>query len=482
MKKQIILALGLLLIGTLQAQETGSYISFDVGGGFHNLSYKLQDGTEQGKMGYTLNAGYSYFFNPKWGVHTGLGLQAYNSRSTLNFLSATPDVDIQGQAYVFKANYVNWQEKQHSIQLDIPLELQFRQPLTPKIKLLTSVGGMISFPVNTGFETAGGKFVTTGYYSVWNVEMSDMPQHGFSTMTNSFTGKTTLKPAFLAIGDIGGLFKMSEKIDLYVGGYINYGLNNVLNPDTKLIYDPSKVYNGMFASSQTSSVTPIAIGVKLGLYLHLGESKPIIDVTEGIPATQPVAAVVPVQPVPPVPVPEPVVPVPPVSSEVVDVNARRVADAPKEAQKEAPKEMPKDVAAEPTVKTITPVDAAPKDDSFADATKIAESMNVMFGFNSAVVTSSKNQLIKELSDILKLNPSLHILFVGHTCNIGTHKVNKRLGMRRAKNVKRKFIKHAVSRSQLKAKSMAYDQPLVPNTSKQNRARNRRVEIKVIKFD
>ena len=271
MKKQIILVLGLLIVGALPAQEKGSYIDFNVGGGLHNLSYSLLNGTEKTQAGYTLNAGYTYFFTSNWGIHTGLGIQTFNSMSTLNYLSNTQDIDADGQTYQFKANYTNYQEKQQAILIDIPLAIQYRFPLNEKIGLLASIGAMMALPVKSSFKTFGGGLVTTGYYSQWNVELSDMPQHGFSTMTNSFTGNTTLKTSYMGIADMGGLFKMSQRLDLYVGGYINYGLNNVLTPDSKLIYQPNGVYNGILASSQTNNVTPISFGVKIGVYFHLGK-------------------------------------------------------------------------------------------------------------------------------------------------------------------------------------------------------------------
>ena len=282
MKKQIILALALLIAGALPAQEKGSYLDFNIGGGLHNLSYSLLNGTEKGQAGYTLNAGYSYFFTPDWGFRTGLGFQNFSSVSTLNYLSSSPDTDSDGEAYVFKANYTDLKERQQVLLLDIPLAIQYRHTLSKKFGLLASVGAKVAIPFSSTFKTTGGEFVTTGYYSQWNVELSDMPQHGFSTMTNSFTGNTALKLSYMGIADLGGLFKLSEKLDLYVGGYVNYGLNNVLKADTKLIYQPNGVYNGLFASSQTNHVIPVSFGVKVGVYLHLGKNKhsdtPVVSV------------------------------------------------------------------------------------------------------------------------------------------------------------------------------------------------------------
>jgi len=545
MKKHIILVFGLLLCGALQAQETGSYINFNVGGGLHNLSYNLQNGTQKGQFGYTLNAGYSYFFTPHWGLHTGLGFQSFNSLSTLNYLSSTPDIDYQGDSYQFKANYTNWQERQQVVFMDIPLTVQFKLPVTKKFGLLTSVGGQISIPVNTGFKTTGGEIVTTGYYEKWNVEMSGMPQHGFSTYNKEFNGKLSVKTSFMGIADLGGLYKLNEKLDLYVGGYINYGLNNILKPDSKLILQPNApdgIYNGVLASSLTTSVIPVSVGVKVGVYWHLGVNKSTLDfnkpeesiqpvetvsplqpteepvqvvpTTDPVPAVQPIELIQPtepvqaVQPSEPVQTAEPVVPVqteaaivpvqtvqpaepvqtvkpaepvaviqPAIPEKTVDpvVEATAVISTPKVV------DAPKEVVVETPVTPIAVAEPVQANNSYENAQKIASEMNLMFGFNSFLVINAKNDKIKQLSRILKENPYIHLRFVGHTCNIGTYAINLLLGLKRAVSVKQKFIEQGVPMAQLVAESKSYDEPLVPNTSKENRAKNRRVEIKVFRY-
>jgi outer membrane protein OmpA-like peptidoglycan-associated protein len=464
---------------------------------------------------------------------------------------------------MFKVNYKNWQEKQHAVFLDIPLTVQYKLPVSNKIGLLASVGANVSFPVTSSYEAAGGQFVTTGFYSQYNVELSDMQQHGFSTIDNTLKGNVALKPAFMAIADLGGLYKLTDKLDLFAGAYINYGLNNILKADTKLIYQPDAVYNGILASTQTKSVTPISIGLKVGIYFHLGDNKPTTDFIVPVESLQPVKPADPVQPVqvvepvkteplaepiqvkqpiepvkteviaPTVQLAEPVQPVLPVTpvQPVVTPEVVPVVPVQTEVQPESVKPVEPVVIAQPAepvqvakpvepvvaeqpvvpVKTeplvtkaavtepapkvvetpavtkveqpatpVAPVESDNKVDVFKLAQKIAASMNVMFGFNSTQVTIIKDRMIKELSDILKANPFIHLHFVGHTCNIGTHEINMSIGMRRAISVKQKFIDEGVSEAQLSNESKAYDQPLVPNTSKHNRARNRRVEIKVLK--
>lgn len=549
MKKQIILVFAILICGAIQAQGTGNYLDFNVGGGIHNLSYNLSNGAEKGQFGYTINAGYSYFFTPQWGLHTGLGFQSFQSLSTLNYLSSTPDIDSDGQSFMFKANYKNWQERQSALFVDIPLTIQFKLPITQKFGLLTSVGGKISVPFNTSFKSVGGELVTTGYYSQYNVELSGMPQHGFSTYTNSFTGNLSLKTSCMAIADLGVLYKLSEKTDLYVGGYINYGLNNIYNAENKLIYQYNGLYNGLFASTQTNNINPVSFGLKVGVYWHLGQNKSSLDfkkptgdiesvtpvtpvetetavkpvepampldsvkTAESVKTVQPTEPVQPVTPaetvqtektVQPVTSTEPVQTAKPVETGI-QVNPVEPIQSVNPEQTEKPEQTTEPAKTENPVLEVVAVDHSPKgiespketmngqpekpiaqvdpvqnDDAYERAKIIARSINIMFGFNSAKVTNAKNDQIKELSDILKANSYIHLRFVGHTDNIGSHKINVRFGMKRADNVKQKFIDQGVPRAQLISESKAYDEPLVPNTSSSNRAKNRRVEIKVFK--
>lgn len=269
MKRQIIIGLILLIWIAMQAQEKKGYLSITVGGGINGLSYNLHDGSQKGQFGYTLNVGYSYFFTHNWGLQSGIGLLSFNAESTLNHLSSVPDVDSDGDFYVFRTNYKNWKEKQEALFFDIPLALQYRCSIGKKFGLLGSAGVQISIPVNTSYRNTGGEITSTGYYNQWNVELKHMPQHGFFTNSIDYKGRLSLNPSYMGIVDLGGLYTLSSNIDLYAGGFINYGLNNVLELSKKEIIQPNGVYNGVFGSTQTSKVNLIAIGIKVGIYFKL---------------------------------------------------------------------------------------------------------------------------------------------------------------------------------------------------------------------
>ncbi len=271
MKKQLILFISLVITTLSQAQESGNYLHLNIGSGQHNLLYTLKDGTQTAQSGYTANLAFSHFFTPTIGIQTGIGIQTFSALSTLNLTESTPAIDSDGDTYIHKSKFNNWQESQQVLFVEVPLTAQFTHRFNDKIGLLVTAGAKVSIPVNATYKTIGGEIVTSGYYPQFNIELTDLPQHGFTTITQSYTGKYSFNPACMAIAELGGTYKLSEKIDLYIGGYFNYGLNNILKPDTKTLYEPDGTYNGVMETNQTTSLKPFSLGVKLGLYLKLGK-------------------------------------------------------------------------------------------------------------------------------------------------------------------------------------------------------------------
>ncbi len=272
-KMRIKMIIGLCLVAfatrQAQAQEPGSYLHFNVGAGLHDLSYDLLNGTkEAAKPGYTINGAYSFFFSRHWGLQTGIGAQTISGLSTLNYMTSTPSVDESGP-FDLRTYYTGWQEKQDAILAHVPLLLQYRTKIGENFGLIASVGGNVSLPVYSVYKSGGnGSIETRGYFPQVNGELSNVPQHGFMTVTSVPQGDLSLKTAYMGVADLGGLIRLTEKADLYIGGYVNYGLNNILNPDVKEVYQGG-VYNGVFASNQVSTVTPVSYGVKIGLYLSM---------------------------------------------------------------------------------------------------------------------------------------------------------------------------------------------------------------------
>jgi outer membrane protein OmpA-like peptidoglycan-associated protein len=69
-----------------------------------------------------------------------------------------------------------------------------------------------------------------------------------------------------------------------------------------------------------------------------------------------------------------------------------------------------------------------------------------------------------------------ILIVGHTCDIATDEYNQLLSERRAQSVKEFLIEAGLAVDNIRTEGHGELEPVVPNTSEENRSRNRRVDI------
>jgi outer membrane protein OmpA-like peptidoglycan-associated protein len=88
----------------------------------------------------------------------------------------------------------------------------------------------------------------------------------------------------------------------------------------------------------------------------------------------------------------------------------------------------------------------------------------------------------ELNRILKFmkeNPSVKIEISGHTDDIGSDAANLDLSKKRAQSVVDYLTKAGINSGRLLSKGYGETQPLIPNTSDENRAMNRRIEFKIL---
>jgi outer membrane protein OmpA-like peptidoglycan-associated protein len=68
---------------------------------------------------------------------------------------------------------------------------------------------------------------------------------------------------------------------------------------------------------------------------------------------------------------------------------------------------------------------------------------------------------------------------GHTDNTGSLKLNTRLSQSRAEAVVEYLVEHGIDASRLDAMGYAFSQPIAPNDTAEGRAKNRRVEFKIL---
>jgi len=82
--------------------------------------------------------------------------------------------------------------------------------------------------------------------------------------------------------------------------------------------------------------------------------------------------------------------------------------------------------------------------------------------------------------ILKENPKIKVLIEGHTDSTGSDKVNQKISEKRAQSAK-KYIedKFNVAPDRMAVKGLGKSKPVADNRTKEGRAKNRRVEFRVV---
>ena len=99
-----------------------------------------------------------------------------------------------------------------------------------------------------------------------------------------------------------------------------------------------------------------------------------------------------------------------------------------------------------------------------------------FDFDKAVLRPDHYAELNEVVSVMKANPDLRVEADGHTCDLGREKYNQKLSERRAKAVVDYLVNNGIDPQRLSWKGFGETQPAYPNTSEENRAKNRRVEL------
>ncbi|WP_255372885.1 OmpA family protein [Chitinophaga sp. YR573] len=124
----------------------------------------------------------------------------------------------------------------------------------------------------------------------------------------------------------------------------------------------------------------------------------------------------------------------------------------------------------------------------ATVERVGEGINVtfnsgvLFGFDKSDLTSTAQTNIKQLATILNKYPDTYVRVEGHTDTTGTDAYNNALSERRATAVANYLKNQGVAASRVQTFWYGSKQPVVPNNSDANKAKNRRVEFSIYAND
>ncbi|MFT5434343.1 MAG: OOP family OmpA-OmpF porin [Myxococcota bacterium] len=99
---------------------------------------------------------------------------------------------------------------------------------------------------------------------------------------------------------------------------------------------------------------------------------------------------------------------------------------------------------------------------------------------SATIKQASFPVLDEAANILKQYKSVRVRISGHTDNRGADDKNMTLSRERARSVAAYLAQRGIDTKRMAAVGFGETKPIGPNTSKQGRAMNRRIEFEVIR--
>ena len=106
--------------------------------------------------------------------------------------------------------------------------------------------------------------------------------------------------------------------------------------------------------------------------------------------------------------------------------------------------------------------------------------NIFFDFDSYNLTSTSKAELNRVLHLLNTNKTLRVEISGYTDNVGTEKYNLELSEKRAEAVYNYLVKNGVDKTKLGFRGYGASNFLNSNNTEEERAKNRRIEFKVLK--
>lgn len=106
--------------------------------------------------------------------------------------------------------------------------------------------------------------------------------------------------------------------------------------------------------------------------------------------------------------------------------------------------------------------------------------NIYFATKSHLLNDTSIKALNKLAEVLQENPRWGIVIQGHTDTVGNENENLILSESRANTVKEYLLSEGVESERIKIEALGSGTPLSSNASEEERAKNRRVVISLVK--
>lgn len=111
---------------------------------------------------------------------------------------------------------------------------------------------------------------------------------------------------------------------------------------------------------------------------------------------------------------------------------------------------------------------------------VTQELNIFFDYNQASLRPESNAELMQMASMMQKNKVFNVKLLGYTDDSGASAYNLDLSKRRAEAARTALIGLGVAPERISAEGLGEADPVAPNTTEANRARNRRVMMQLVK--
>jgi OmpA-OmpF porin, OOP family len=229
MRTLIIICLNMVLIRhSASAQELG----IEINGGLQGLKYNIANGESKLQAGGNVGINYSYPLASKFNLITGVTAGYFSTKNTLKdgAVFSSNQVDDAGSAFRLNASATGYRETQRFFTAGVPVMVQYHT--SGEKQWYINAGAKFLFPFSSTVKSSANQLKLSGYYPDYNIEVDDLPKHGFGTVANWQSNSKLVLNATATLSAATGInFSVAHNMKLYTGLYLDYGLTNMKTGD-----------------------------------------------------------------------------------------------------------------------------------------------------------------------------------------------------------------------------------------------------------
>lgn len=254
--------------------------NISLGGGLEVLSYTPEIGKPKPGGGVLFEWQFQHFLVQNFGYGVGLGLSYFTANYYINETIEKPITDETdaGVPYTLRTIFNDFNEKQRTFQLEVPIGLYARFNAGDNSFFVIGAGPRLAFPLVSKYEYSRGSVETRAYFGGdIDADLGNLPQHGLYKQDANGDNDIDINRLQLSLYvDMMWTFALNNSAAFHMGAYLAYGLNDMVsNHDATMGISKKSILN----ATLTEKVVPICAGLKIGISLPLkkGSKRSIFD-------------------------------------------------------------------------------------------------------------------------------------------------------------------------------------------------------------